>query len=161
VAVAIALDFNTVIWIVVLVVAPIAAVLFAGAFGLLEQLGRGDLAIEEPPPPSRGVGGPRPGGPLARAEREAEIRQLVQALHDRQAGRGEEPVDVEAEVGRLMALDPEVDPDAAAGEGASQDEALRLEVRQLVIARNERRMARGEAPLDVEAEVERQLRDLS
>jgi hypothetical protein len=38
---------------------------------------------------------------------------------------------------------------------------LRDEVRQLVIASNERRQRRGEAPLDVEAEVERQLRDLS
>jgi hypothetical protein len=34
-------------------------------------------------------------------------------------------------------------------------------VRQLVIARNERRAARGEPPLDVEAEVDRQLRDLA
>ena len=154
-------DFNTVIWIIVLVVAPIAAVLFAGAFGLLEELGRGDLAIEEQRPAPRDLTGPRPGGPVARAEREAEIRQLVQARHDRQAGRGEEPVDVEAEVGRLMALDPEAEPDAAADEGARQDEALRLEIRQLVIARNERRMARGEPPLDVESEVERQLADLS
>src|SRR5438046_9218444 len=83
-------DFNTVIWIIVLVVAPIAAVLFAGAFGLLEELGRGDLAIEEQRPAPRDLTGPRPGGPVARAEREAEIRQLVQARHDRQAGRGEE-----------------------------------------------------------------------
>jgi hypothetical protein len=155
------LEFSTVIWIVVLVIAPVAAVLFAGAFGLLDQLGRGGLAIDEPPPVRRGPAGPRPGGPVARAEREAEIRQLVQARHDRQADRGEEPVDVDAEVGRLMALDPAADPDASADEGARQDRALRLEIRQLVIARNERRMARGEPPLDVEAEVERQLADLS
>ena len=37
---------------------------------------------------------------------------------------------------------------------------LREEVRQLVVARNERRLRHGEEPLDVEAEVERQLRDL-
>jgi hypothetical protein len=60
-----------------------------------------------------------------------------------------------------MALDPEADPASTADEGARHDEALRLEIRQLVIARNERRMARGEPPLDVEAEVERQLADLS
>jgi hypothetical protein len=155
------LEFSTVIWIVVLVVAPVAAVLFAGAFGLLDQLGRGGLAIDEPPPAPRGPAGPRPGGPLARAEREAEIRQLVQARHDRQAGRGEEPVDVEAEVGRLLKLDPEQDPGENPDEQGCQDAALRLEVRQLVIARNERRAARGEPPLDVEAEVDRQLADLS
>jgi len=152
-----------VIWIVVLVVAPIAALLFAGGFGHLEQLGRGGLAIDEAPPTPgpRGGSATRPHGPLARAEREAEIRQLVQARHDRQAGRGEDPVDVDAEVTRLLALDPEVDPAAPGDEGARQDVALREEVRQLVIARNERRLARGEEPLDVEAEVERQLGDLT
>ena len=40
------------------------------------------------------------------------------------------------------------------------DPALREEVRQLVIARNERRVRQGKEPLDVDAEVERQLRDL-
>jgi hypothetical protein len=146
------MDFGTVIWIVVLVVAPIAAVLFAGAFGLLDELGRGDLAIDESPPRPA----PRPGSPLALAEREAEIRQLVQARHDRRVGRGQEGIDVDAEVSRLLALDEESAPD----EDERRDAALREEVRQLVIARNERRAARGETALDVEAEVDRQLREL-
>ena len=47
------------------------------------------------------------------------------------------------------------------GPAPGADSGLREEVRQLVVARNERRMRRGEEPLDVEAEVERQLRDLS
>jgi hypothetical protein len=155
------MDFGTVIWIVMLIVAPVATFLFAGAFGMLDELGRGDLAIEEAPRPAPGgSGGPRPGGPLARAEREAEIRQLVQARHDREAGRGEPPVDVEAEVARLMALDPESDPAGGPDEVHRHDVAIRTEVRQLVIARNERRAARGEPPLDVDAEVERQMQQL-
>ena len=40
------------------------------------------------------------------------------------------------------------------------DRELREEVRQLVVARNERRMRQGKEPLDVEAEIERQLADL-
>ncbi len=40
------------------------------------------------------------------------------------------------------------------------DPALVEEVRQLVVARNERRIRRGEEPLEVEAEIARQLRDL-
>ena len=74
------MDFGTVIWIVVLVVAPIAAILFSGAFGLLDQLGRGGMSLEERPRPR-----PTPvaNSPAARAEREADIRQLVQARHDR------------------------------------------------------------------------------
>jgi hypothetical protein len=40
------------------------------------------------------------------------------------------------------------------------DDDLRAEVRALVEARNARRVARGEAPLDVDAEVERRLSEL-
>ena len=40
------------------------------------------------------------------------------------------------------------------------DASLREEVRQLVVARNERRMRQGKEPLDVETEIDRQLRDL-
>jgi hypothetical protein len=145
-------DFGTVIWIVVLVVAPLAAVLFAGAFGLLDQLGRGGLFVDDRPPRPT----PAPNSPAAVAEREADIRQFVQARSDRRAARGEGALDVDAEVERLMELDPSAQP-----EQDQQDAALRAEVRQLVIARNERRAARGQPPLDVETEVDRQLRDLA
>ena len=37
---------------------------------------------------------------------------------------------------------------------------LAEEVRQLVVARNERRIRQGKEPLDVDEEVERQLREL-
>jgi hypothetical protein len=143
-------DFGTVFVLIVLVILPVAAVLFVGAFGLLEDLGKGGLSIDERPPAP-----PPPHSPAARMEREEEIRQLVQARHDRQLARGEAPVDVEAEVGRLIDLDIE-----PGSEPERQDAALREEVRQLVIARNERRAARGEPPLDVEAEIERQLRSI-
>jgi hypothetical protein len=146
------MDFGTVIWIIVLVVAPVAAVLFAGAFGVLEQLGRGGMSLEDRP--ARPA--PMPNSPAAQAEREDDIRQLVQARHDRALARGERGLDVDAEVERLVALDPASQPEAD-----QQDAALREEVRQLVVARNERRIARGEEPLDVETEVDRQLRDLS
>jgi hypothetical protein len=146
------MDFGTVIWIVVLVIAPLAAILFAGAFGLLDQLGRGGLFVDERP--ARPA--PVPNSPAAVAEREADIRQLVQARSERRAARGEAELDVDAEVGRLMELDPSVQP-----EQDQQEAALREEVRQLVIARNERRLGRGQPPLDVEAEVDRQLRDLA
>jgi hypothetical protein len=145
-------DFGTVIWIVVVVIAPLAAILVAGAFGLLDQLGRGGLFVDERPPQPA----PAANSPAAVAEREADIRQLVQARSDRRRARGEDGLDVEAEVARLMELDPSAQP-----EEEQQDAALREEVRQHVIARNARRAARGQPPLDVEAEVARQLRDLS
>ena len=110
------MDFGTVIWIVVLVIAPVAAILFAGAFGLLDQLGRGGLYVEERP--SRPA--PVPNSPAARAEREDDIRQLVQARSDRRRARGEGELDVDAEVERLMELDPSLQPEAD-----QQDAALR------------------------------------
>jgi hypothetical protein len=145
------MEFGTLLVLIVLLALPIAAVLFAGAFGMLEQLGRGGLSIDDAPRPRA----PTPQSASGRMEREEEIRQLVQARHDRQRARGEQPLDVEQEVSRLLAIDPEAGP-----EQERQDAALREEVRQLVVARNERRLARGEPPLDVEAEIERQLRNI-
>ena len=63
-------------------------------------------------------------------------------------------LDVEAESARLLAAADESPP-------AARDEELRVEVRQLVVARNERRRRAGLEPLDVEAETDRQLADLA
>ena len=155
------MDFGTVIWIIVLVIAPIAAVLFTGAFGLLDQLGRGGLAIDESSRPA-----PRgPAGPVRRGRSRAPSARPRSASSYRPATTGGPPgarsrVDVEAEVQRLLALDPVADPSAAPGD-EPPGRRTADEVRQLVIARNERRAARGEAPVDVEAEVERQMEDLN
>ena len=73
----------------------------------------------------------------------------MEAKNARREARGEQPLDVEAEVAALTRPGP-----------GTADDALRDEVRQLVIARNERRLRRGQEPLDVETEVERQLQDL-
>ena len=109
-----------------------AVVALAMSGGSYDQIGRGGLSLEERPATS--------------AERDAEIRQYLTARNARRAARGEEPVDVEAELRALTA--PAVDPE------------LEAEVRQVVEARNARRVARGEPPLDVEAEVWKRLRDL-
>jgi len=66
--------------------------------------------------------------------------------------RGGEALDIDAEVARLLAP-------AAAGTAGS-DPGLVEEVRQMVIARNERRVRQGQEPLDVESEVQRTLQEL-
>jgi hypothetical protein len=99
---------------------------------------------------------PPPGSAAERHEREQEIRQMLQARSDRMVRRGEPPLDVEAELTKLS--QPEA---IAAGDpSGKRDAGLAEEVRQLVIARNERRARRGEPPLDVETEVERTLEEL-
>jgi hypothetical protein len=113
-----------------------------------KEVGRGAFSMDLPELDPE----PAPDSPQGRAVAEAEIRQMVQAKSDRRVARGEDPLDVEAEVASLTA--------PAAGPAAGVDEGLREEVRQLVVAQNERRARRGEPPLDVDAEVERQLRDV-
>jgi hypothetical protein len=139
-----------VLTLITLIALPVALIAFARTGPLWESVGKGPLAIEqEIPPPSR-ISQPEP--PVDRRLQEAEARQMLEAKSYRRQRRGEAPLDVEAEVMRLLAS-----PGAA---GPAIDEKLRAEVRQLVVARNERRMRRGEEPLEVEAEVERQLVDL-
>jgi hypothetical protein len=142
-----AISEGEVILIVVLVAIPIATIAFIlGARGALGQIGKGPLAIDDELPQSRGESTST--SPQAR---EAEIRQMLEAKAYRQRSRGEQPLDVEAELDSLL--------DAGGGE-LRRDAQLVAEVRQLVVARNERRERQGKEPLDVEAEVDRQLREL-
>jgi hypothetical protein len=130
---------------VVAVGVVVAVATFVSWNGIYDRIGRGAFSLDQPDRPPA----PAPGSAVARAEQEAEVRQMVKARSDRREARGMAPLDVDAEVDALLRpASPSVDP------------ALREEVRTLVIARNERRARKGEAPLDVEAEVERQLRDL-
>ena len=89
---------------------------------------------------------PKPGSVAALAERDTEIRQLLEARNARRLRRGEDPIDIEQELRRLTA--PAIDAD------------LRGEIRDLVIARNHRRARAGKPPLDVEAEIEREIASL-
>ena len=136
--------FWTVLLAVVFGGALIAVITLVGTGKLYEQIGRGGLSINEDA--NRGERPPTPGDATNTAERDAEIRQLLQARNERRARRGEPPLDIEEELRRLTA--PQIDP------------GLREEIRQLVVARNERRVRQGKEPLDVDAEVERQVREL-
>jgi glutamate 5-kinase len=127
-----------IILIVVSVLAVVAAaVSYWGSGGIYSKLGSSDLEMR------------REDSVATAAETQEEIRQMLEAKSRRRQARGEEPLDVEAELQALTTSSP-----------ASGDPALREEVRQLVIARNERRLRQGKEPLDVEAEIDRQLRDL-
>jgi hypothetical protein len=115
-----------------------------------DQIGQGGLTRDSEgdfsgaPPPLA------PDSPEGRAEREREVRQMLNARSERRVRAGKPAIDVDAEVARLLAP-PETD---------APDEGLTEEVRQLVVARNERRARQGLEPLDVEAEVVRTLQEL-
>ncbi len=149
--IALSLSTGEVILIVVFATIPVALLTFAlGAKNALNQVGKGQFAVEfERDLPSKVTDSDAENSPAAR---EAEIRQLLEAKSYRQQARGEDPLDVEAELGRLLSETP------TAPTGV--DPQLAEEVRQLVVARNERRARQGKEPLDVEREVERQLREL-
>lgn len=142
-----ALDAGTILILVVLVTMPIAALAFAtGAGKALKEIGKGPLAIDQD------LASTAP-APVSKAVREAEIRQMLEARAYRAESRGAAPVDVDLELRKLLAAD-------RGGPGLGGDEALRDEVRGLVVARNDRRRRAGKKPLDVEKEIDRQLAEL-
>ena len=130
--------FAIVLFVVVGVAAVAAIWALVTSGGSYDQIGHGGLSIGDEQLP--------PAAQSSSAEREAEIRQMLEARNARRAARGEAVEDVDAQLRELTA--PAADPE------------LREEVRTLVEARNARRVARGEEPLDVEAEIDRQLREL-
>jgi hypothetical protein len=130
------MEFGTVIIVVSVVAVIVAALSYWGSGRMYSRIGQSDLVMRreaESAPDS--------------AEAREEIRQMLEAKSARRQARGEEPLDVDAELQALTTP-------------GADDPGLREEVRQLVVARNERRMRQGKEPLDVEAEVERQLRSL-
>jgi hypothetical protein len=137
--------FGMVLFAVVGVAAVVAVVTFASSGEAYKQIGKGGLSL--------GDGSDRPfrepvhGSAQANAERDLELRQMLEAKNVRRARRGEAPIDVDAELALLLA--PHVDAE------------IEGEIRALVIARNVRRARRGEPPLDVEDEVARRLSALS
>ena len=126
--------------VIVGVIAAIASFFFrADAY---DSIGRGGFFVDEDAA-RRGPGG---AASVNVAERDEEIRQMLEARNARRVAAGKEPVDVEDELARLVA--PTV------------DAQLREEIRDHVVARNARRIRRGQEPMDVDAEVERQISSL-
>jgi hypothetical protein len=115
-----------------------------------DQIGQGGFSHEGVP--ADGLLTPEPDTPAGNAERDQEIRQMLQARSERLQRRGEPALDIDAELARLTA------PVQGAGK---HDSGLIDEVRQLVIARNERRIRKGLDPLDVETEVARTLKEMN
>jgi hypothetical protein len=122
---------------------------FLAGGSLYDKIGEGGLSSGTP---SAGVGSTLDSA-LAKAEREMEIRQMLQARSDRQVRRGGAALDIDAELALL-------EQPAAGTTAGKHDPGLTEEVRQLVMARNERRMRSGEEPMDVESEVQRTLDEL-
>ncbi|HEY2631160.1 MAG TPA: hypothetical protein VGI26_02145 [Solirubrobacteraceae bacterium] len=121
---------------------------FLAGGSLYDKIGEGGLSTGTPTHPS----GPPAGSPMAQAEREMEIRQMLQARSDRQVRMGGEALDIDAELALL---------EQPSGDSVGRhDPGLTEEVRQLVMARNERRVRSGEEPMDVEEEVRRTLDEL-
>jgi hypothetical protein len=134
--------FSIVIWVVSILALVIAFVALIASRNAWEEFGKGRFVMDRDSGPEA-----RPAPASSLAERDTEIRQLLEARNARRERRGEPPIDVEQEFARLTA--PAVDP------------ALREEIRQLVVARNHRRVRAGKPPLDVEAEIEREIAGLS
>lgn len=139
--------FGTVLFAVVGVSALVALLTFASSRRAYEEIGKGLLSLRDGTDRPLRERGPL-SGPAAGAEREEELRQLLDARNAVRRRAGRPLLDVEAELAALLTPAPAADP------------ALAAEVRDLVIARNARRARAGRPPLDVDAEVARQLAEL-
>ena len=135
--------FNIVIWVVCVAAVVIALGALIASRKTWEDFGKGRFVMDRDSAQDS-----RPSSGMA-AERDTEIRQMLEAGNERRVRRGEAPIDVEQELTRLTTSAPAIDP------------ALREEIRQLVVARNHRRVRAGKPPLDVEAEIEREIAGLS
>jgi hypothetical protein len=150
-------SFTIVIFVAMAVFILIGLLASLSRNNLYDQIGQGGLTMDD----HGGGGGGGAGTPLeplldtpaARAQREREIRQMLQARSERLVRRGQPALDIDAELARLEGGDP-------ATQTSGQDAGIAAEVRQLVGARNERRQRQGLEPLDVEAEVQRTMREL-
>ncbi len=131
----------------VVILATIIGVLTLGssrsAFDQIGANGLNDGSDRRPEEPTSGAG--------FTALRDEEARQMLEARNARRVRQGKEPLDVDAELARLL----------TASTPTAADPQLVSEVRSLVLARNRRRVKQGKAPLDVEQEVRRQLTDLA
>ena len=136
--------FGTLVWVVAGVGAIVAVFTLVGTGRSYREIGGGGLVRDHDDD----------GGDCAvagaAAERDEEIRQMLEARSARRVRRGEAALDVEAELAALEPAPP-----------AGVDGALRQETRAHVLARNERRVRAGSEPLDLEAEIARRIRDLT
>jgi hypothetical protein len=94
------IDSGTVLIAIPLIVLPIAAISFARSAPAWNRLGKGPLAIEQELPPPRPVGAPPP--PVDRAVQATEVRQMLEAKSYRRRRQGNPPIDVEAEMARIL-----------------------------------------------------------
>jgi hypothetical protein len=176
--------FGTVLWIVCGVAAVVAILALVMSSRAWSEFGRDGLVMDRDEPR------PRSGGAVSIRERDEDIRSMLDARNARRVRRGETPLDVEHELARLTApgatggdvtgigapgpagTDPTAagaDPAAArtvptaagADPAAGIDPELVQEIRQLVVARNARRTRAGKPPLDIDAELARELRRVS
>lgn len=144
-----ATELSLVLILLVVIVVPIAAIAFARSGKAYDEIGKGQFAVDFDQD--------------REDDHHEEVRQLVEAKAYRQMQRGERPVDVETEVERLIRSEttpPEAGtpgPDSSPAPVDPEVAQIRSEIREVVIAKNERRERQGEPLLDVEAEVERML----
>jgi len=134
--------FGTVLWIVCGVGIVFALLALVTSGRTWDEYGKSRMLLDR-----ELAGAARPGSAAALVERDAEIRQMLEARNARRLRRGEPPLDIDQELRRLTA--PEIDSE------------LRAEIRDLVVARNHRRARQGKPPLDVDSEVEREIAALN
>jgi hypothetical protein len=92
--------FGIVLVVVVVAAALVAVATLVASGRTYDQIGRGGMSLRDGSDRAAREPAAAPASPSA--ERDEEIRQMLEARNARRARRGEEPLDVEAEVARRV-----------------------------------------------------------
>lgn len=104
-----ATEKGAVVLLVTGVVAPLIGLLLRRVSGGWDEIGRGPFSMQHEPQAARRPAAAAPGltgfaeeEPVDREAQKAEVRQMLEAKAERQRRQGDDPIDVEAEVRRLL-----------------------------------------------------------
>jgi hypothetical protein len=161
-AIALASVLPTVLFVGVVMAGVVGVMSLAARNDVYDEIRRGPWSLDRDAEATRGeraeAGGESEGSDraAARAERELEIRQMLEARSARIVRAGGSPLDVDAELAKLAPAEAAQE-QVGAGSWRGEQGERELEIRQMLEARSARIVRAGGSPLDVDAELERLL----
>jgi hypothetical protein len=154
----------TVLFVGMVLAGVVAVMSLAARTDIYDEIGRGPLSMDRDDAAARdggadaGADDPDGSGAAAEeAERELEIRQMLEARSARIVRAGGEPLDFEAELAKLAPPRAGAEPHDTHAQQAREQRERELEIRQMLEARSARIVRAGGEPLDVDAELGRLL----
>jgi hypothetical protein len=162
-AVALASVLPTVLFVVMVMAGVVGVMSLAARNDVYDEIRRGPWSLDRDAGAARGdrveAGAESEQSDRAaeQAERELEIRQMLEARSARIVRAGGSPLDIDAELAKLAPAEVAQEQLGTEPWRAGEQGERELEIRQMLEARSARIVRAGGSPLDVDAELERLL----